>query len=154
MRFWADKCFGRRPWTFQQESTSLYSARVNQEWIKDSIEALGRQTFRHRPRKFQQDRTQRASTKNGLKRRFLTSFLSHNGHQNLRILMSWTLEPGAFWRVRISLKIPKYRSFKDGALPGMGANTEKPLSCSLCWLCRPFEGHNSYQMWPIRIKLK
>lgn len=34
---WADKHFGRRPWTFQQDSAPSHSARVNQEWLKKEV---------------------------------------------------------------------------------------------------------------------
>lgn len=34
---WADKHFGRRPWTFQQDSAPAHSARVNQEWLKKEV---------------------------------------------------------------------------------------------------------------------
>ena len=46
----------------------------------------------------------RRLTKNGLKRRFLASFLPQNGHQNLRVSICWTFAPGAF---RFSLKNTK-----------------------------------------------
>lgn len=34
---WARKHFGRRPWTFQQDSAPSHSARVNQEWLKNNV---------------------------------------------------------------------------------------------------------------------
>lgn len=34
---WARKHFGRRPWTFQQDSAPSHSARVNQEWLKNEV---------------------------------------------------------------------------------------------------------------------
>lgn len=34
---WANKHFGRRPWTFQQDSAPAHKARVNQEWLKTNI---------------------------------------------------------------------------------------------------------------------
>ncbi|CAK9825624.1 Transposable element Tc3 transposase [Anthophora retusa] len=34
---WADKHFGRRPWTFQQDSAPSHKARVNQEWLKNHV---------------------------------------------------------------------------------------------------------------------
>ena len=34
---WVDKHFGRRPWTFQQDSAPPHSARVNQEWLKKEV---------------------------------------------------------------------------------------------------------------------
>ena len=34
---WADKHFGRRPWTFQQDSAPSHKARVNQEWLKNNV---------------------------------------------------------------------------------------------------------------------
>lgn len=33
---WAQKHFGRRPWTFQQDSAPSHKARVNQEWLKNN----------------------------------------------------------------------------------------------------------------------
>lgn len=32
---WAKKHFGRRPWTYQQDSAPSHTARVNQEWLKN-----------------------------------------------------------------------------------------------------------------------
>lgn len=34
---WADKHFGRRPWTFQQDSAPSHKARINQEWLKNNV---------------------------------------------------------------------------------------------------------------------
>lgn len=34
---WADKHFGRRPWTFQQDSAPSHKARLNQEWLKNNV---------------------------------------------------------------------------------------------------------------------
>lgn len=34
---WADKHFGGRPWTFQQDSAPSHKARVNQEWLKNNV---------------------------------------------------------------------------------------------------------------------
>lgn len=34
---WARKHFGRRPWTFQQDSAPSHKARVNQEWLKNHV---------------------------------------------------------------------------------------------------------------------
>ena len=34
---WADKHFGCRPWTFEQDSAPLHSPRINQEWIKKEV---------------------------------------------------------------------------------------------------------------------
>lgn len=34
---WADKHFGRRPWTFQQDSAPAHKARVNQDWLKTNV---------------------------------------------------------------------------------------------------------------------
>lgn len=34
---WASKQYGRRPWTFQQDSAPSHSARVNQEWLKNEV---------------------------------------------------------------------------------------------------------------------
>lgn len=34
---WATKHFGRRRWTFQQDSAPSHKARVNQEWLKNNI---------------------------------------------------------------------------------------------------------------------
>lgn len=34
---WARKHFGRRPWTFQQDSAPSHSARATQEWLKNEV---------------------------------------------------------------------------------------------------------------------
>ena len=34
---WARKYFGHRPWTFQQHSAPLHSARASQEWLKQEV---------------------------------------------------------------------------------------------------------------------
>lgn len=34
---WANKHFGGRPWTFQQDSAPSHKARVNQEWLKNNV---------------------------------------------------------------------------------------------------------------------
>ena len=34
---WTRKHFGRRPWTFQQDSAPSHKARVNQEWLKNHV---------------------------------------------------------------------------------------------------------------------
>ena len=34
---WVAKHFGRRPWTFQQDSAPSHKARVNQEWLKNNV---------------------------------------------------------------------------------------------------------------------
>lgn len=34
---WARKHFGRRPWTFQQDSAPSHKARANQEWLKNHV---------------------------------------------------------------------------------------------------------------------
>lgn len=34
---WANKHFGRRPWTFQQDSAPAHKARVNQEWLRNNV---------------------------------------------------------------------------------------------------------------------
>lgn len=34
---WANKHFGRRPWTFQQDSAPSHKARVNQEWLQKNV---------------------------------------------------------------------------------------------------------------------
>ena len=34
---WADKHFGRRPWTFQQGSPTPKSVRVKQEWLENKV---------------------------------------------------------------------------------------------------------------------
>lgn len=34
---WGDKNFGRKPWTFQQDSVPSHKARVNQEWSKNNV---------------------------------------------------------------------------------------------------------------------
>jgi len=35
LKSWARKHFGRRPWTFQQDSAPSHSARATQEWLKN-----------------------------------------------------------------------------------------------------------------------
>ena len=34
---WARKHFGRRPWTFEQDSAPLHSARATQEWLQNEV---------------------------------------------------------------------------------------------------------------------
>uniref|UniRef100_A0A6P4F0R8 Uncharacterized protein LOC108045962 n=1 Tax=Drosophila rhopaloa TaxID=1041015 RepID=A0A6P4F0R8_DRORH len=34
---WADKHFGDRPWTFQQDSAPSHKARLNQEWLENNV---------------------------------------------------------------------------------------------------------------------
>lgn len=34
---WADKHFGRKRWTFQQDSAPSHKARVNQDWLKNNV---------------------------------------------------------------------------------------------------------------------
>jgi inhibitor of nuclear factor kappa-B kinase subunit alpha len=34
---WARKHFGRKPWTFQQDSAPSHSAKVTQEWLKNNV---------------------------------------------------------------------------------------------------------------------
>lgn len=34
---WVCEHFGRRPWTFQQDSAPSHKARVNQEWLKNNV---------------------------------------------------------------------------------------------------------------------
>ena len=34
---WADKHFGRRPWTFQQDSAPSHKADITQEWLKINV---------------------------------------------------------------------------------------------------------------------
>ena len=51
MKLWADKYIGRRPWTYQQDSTPPQSARVIQEWHKKDVPRFiptqnGHQNFR------------------------------------------------------------------------------------------------------------
>ena len=65
---------------------------------------------------------------------FLASFPPHNGHQNPRMPIRWTIVPGVFWEARLALKNNKG-------------------SISVWWFHWPFEGHNSYQRWPIRTNL-
>ena len=58
------------------------------------------------------------------------------------------LNPLDFWRVRFSLKNIKLTIVSRRRFAGNGIKFR-----SLWWLCRPFEGHNSYRKWPIRTNL-
>ena len=84
---------------------------LSRKYLKDCIEELGRQKIsaadHGHSNMIQHHRTQHVSNKNGLTKRFLASFLPHNGNRNHRISIRWTFAPGAFWGVRFSLKNTK-----------------------------------------------
>ena len=123
---------------------------LSEKCVKDSIEALGRQTFRPHSNRTQHHRTQHALTKNGLKKKFLASFLTHNDNQNLQISIRWTFTPGAFWRIRFSLK--KYESV-DHLKTALRREWTKIPRSHFRVACDSFVGrlnHNWYQRWPIR----
>ena len=114
---WADKHFGHRPWTLQQDSEPPHSARVNQEWLKRQVP------------------------------RFISTAQQPPKSPDLNPL---DFAPGAFWRVRFSLK--KYQRV-DHLKTALRQEQAKIPQSHFRAACDGFVGHNSYRRWQIRTNL-
>ena len=98
--------------------------------LEGALQPGARKHFGHRPWTLQQDSAPSHSARaiqEWLKMRFLASFPAHNGHQNLRMMIRWTIVPGVFWKARI----PECRSTQESASPPMAQNTAEPFSGSV-----------------------
>ena len=110
------------------------------KYLKGSIEALDISAADHgHSNRTQHRHTQHVSTKNHLIRRSLTSFLLHNGYQNLLISIRWNFTPKAFLRVRFSLKntkmmiISRRRFAKNGPKFGSATFVQPVMPLSSIW---------------------
>ena len=100
---------GRSPLVFTDRGIKINNEYYRENILKTVLKTWANKRFGDHgySNRTQHHHTQHTSTKNGFKRRFLASFLPYNGQQNLWISIRWNFEPGAFGRVRFSLKNTK-----------------------------------------------
>ena len=118
-----EKSFGHSDGLGRHNSRWSLCARINRPWHQNKCRILSRKYFGGCI-KTQHHRTQYVPPKNGYKMRFIASFPAHNGYQNLRIQIRWTIVSGVFWKSRLALENTKVSiTSSASASPGMGQNT-------------------------------